>query len=173
VQTQKERVNSLRPIRNFVRRFNSGLTLDEKLFVKTLNTYFLVTDNVRRFVRRDFYYAGTYLGKMRGSIFFPSFLLLAMMAKRKANKIVVDERSAWLFICGRDVFKGGIVRVEGSGERGDYTLVLNQRHECLGFGRMAFNINEAKDREKVVVRNISDLGDFLRREKGSEPQQYR
>ncbi len=155
----------LKPIERFVKQFNSSLRFDEKLLVKTKNRYFLVTDDMRRFVRKDFYYAGTYLGKVKGGAFFPSFLLLAMMAKEKANKVTVDDKAAWLFICGRDIFKRGILKVEGSKMKRDCTLVLNQRNECLGFGRIAVRMDEAEGGRKVVVRNISDLGDFLRREK--------
>lgn len=156
---------SLKQIGNFIRKFNSGLRLDEKLLAKTQNRYFVISDNVRRFTRKGFYYAGMYLGKVKGSIFFPSFLLLAMMARGKANKVVVDDKAAWLFICGRDIFKRGILKIEGSKEKKDYTLVLNQRNECLGFGRIIVHADEAKTEKEVVVRNISDLGDFLRREK--------
>ena len=49
--------------------------------------------------------------------------------------------------------------------KGDYTLVLNQNKECLGFGKIICNIKEGKDRNRVIVRNVSNIGDFLKREK--------
>jgi ribosome biogenesis protein Nip4 len=51
----------------------------------------------------------------------------------------------------------------GSKRRDEYTLILNQYGECLGFGRILGNLDEMV--KGVVVKNISDLGDFLRREK--------
>ncbi|NWF97272.1 MAG: hypothetical protein HXY34_14130, partial [Candidatus Thorarchaeota archaeon] len=39
----------------------------------------------------------------------------------------------------------------------------NKYGECLGFGKILHNLEET--REKVAVKNISDIGDFLRREK--------
>jgi ribosome biogenesis protein Nip4 len=54
--------------------------------------------------------------------------------------------------------------VTGSRRRGDCTLVINQRGECLGFGRIHCNLNGGDD-EDIVVKNISDVGDFLRRER--------
>ena len=77
--------------------------------------------------------------------------------------MVVDAKTAWLFICGRDIFKRGIVKVEGSNKKDAYTLVLNQHGECLGFGKILYDLDGEKGR--VAVKNISDIGDFLRREK--------
>ncbi|MEX2751501.1 MAG: hypothetical protein Q6366_006400, partial [Candidatus Freyarchaeota archaeon] len=44
----------------------------------------------------------------------------------------------------------------------DYTLILNKNGECLGFGLVKQLPQEAE--KGVVVKNILDLGDFLRRE---------
>jgi len=92
-----------------------------------------------------------------------------MIAKRKeANKVMVDERSEWLFIVGRDLFKRAILRVSGSQKKGAYTLVVNQQDESLGFGRIMHSLDEKERKHEVAVRNISDIGDFLRREKHFE-----
>jgi ribosome biogenesis protein Nip4 len=116
----------------------------------------------------DFFYAGTYLGKIRQGVFFPSFNLLAMMAKRReTNNVTVDEKSEWLFIVGRDLFKRGILKATGSKKRGAYTLVVNQHGESLGFGRILHSLDENGEKQ-VAVRNISDIGDFLRRERHRE-----
>jgi ribosome biogenesis protein Nip4 len=105
-----------------------------------------------------------YLGKQRGRVFFPSFNLLAIIAKARGNEVIVDEKTEWLFICGRDIFKRGIISVTGSLRKGNYTLVLNSHRECLGFGETLCDLSEARD--GVAVKNVLDLGDFLRREKG-------
>jgi len=86
-----------------------------------------------------------------------------MVAEEKSNRIVVDKKTEWLFICGRDVFKQGIIEVRGSKRKGDHTLILNRHGECLGFGRIVCNLD--RERGGVVIKNISDIGDFLRREK--------
>jgi len=90
--------------------------------------------------------------------------LLAMLAKGKANKIVVDREAAWLFICGRDVFRRGILATQGSRRKGDFALVMNEFGECLGFGRILFSADNAMRDAEVAVKNVSDVGDFLRRE---------
>jgi len=157
-----------KPIETFVNRFNVSLQFDKNLIVKKQNRYFLISEALRKFVQRDFFYAGVYLGKVKERVFFPSFILLSMMAQGKANRIVVNDKAGWLFVCGRDVFKRGILSVIGSKKKDDYTLIVNQRSECLGFGKIMHNIEEVKERNKVVVRNISDIGDFLRRERHHE-----
>jgi len=145
------------------------LKLDETLIVKSQGRYFLLTQRLRKLVSEDFFYAGTYLGKEKRSVFFPSFNLLAMIAEKKeANKIIVDDKTEWLFIVGRDVFKRGILQVIGSRRKNAHTVVMNKRSECLGFGRILHNLEEGKDKPKVAVKNVSDVGDFLRRERTIE-----
>jgi ribosome biogenesis protein Nip4 len=59
------------------------------------------------------------------------------------------------------------VKATGSKKRGAYTLVVNQHEECLGFGRILSSLDE-NGKKQVAVRNISDIGDFLRRERHHE-----
>lgn len=131
--------------------------------------FYLLSKALKETISEDFFYAGTYLGKTKQGVFFPSFNLLAMIAKRKeANKVMVDEKSEWLFIVGRDLFKRGVLRAFGSQKKGAYTLVVNQHEESLGFGRIVHSLGEKEKKHEIAVRNISDIGDFLRREKHFE-----
>ncbi|NWG11252.1 hypothetical protein HXY33_05845 [Candidatus Bathyarchaeota archaeon] len=154
----------MKPLDEFAREFGAHLSLETSLIVENKNRYFLLNQKLKRLVgTEDFFYAGTYLGKTKNGQFFPSFILLKIVAEKNVNKMFVDVKTAWLFICGRDIFKKGIVKVEGSKRKGAYTLVLNQYGECLGFGKILHDLDEEKGR--VVVKNILDIGDFLRREK--------
>jgi ribosome biogenesis protein Nip4 len=150
-------------MKDFARQFGASISLDESLIVKKENRYFLINEKLKKLITEDFFFAGTYLGKTKNGKFFPSFNLLSMVAEKKANKTIVDSKTEWLFICGRDIFKQGILKVMGSKGKGDYTLILNQHGECLGFGRILHNLDEERGGE--AVKNISDVGDFLRREK--------
>lgn len=154
----------MKAITDFAKRFNARLDLDKTFLVTQQGRYFLVNERLKPLVRSDFFYAGAYLGKVKKRIFFPSFILLRMLAEGRANRIVVDDKSAWLFIVGRDLFKRGIVKT-GSGRKGDYTLVLNRLGDCLGFGRLMRNLNEVRGKNEVAVKSVSDIGDFLRRER--------
>jgi ribosome biogenesis protein Nip4 len=162
----------MKAINDFVAQFRASINLDESLIVKKKNRYYLLNEHLKHQSHQDFFYIGVYLGKLKGASFFPSFLLLAMIAESKANKVVVDKKTAWLFICGRDIFKQGILKVNGS-RKGDYTLILNEHNECLGFGKIMCNLREESDANKVAVKNILDIGDFLRREKRQSRRQQR
>ncbi len=85
-----------------------------------------------------------------------------MIAEVATNKVFLDKKTAWLFICGRDVFKKGITNVLGVQTKGSFTLIMNEFSECLGFGQIIEKMDSSNDR--VVIRNILDVGDFLRRE---------
>ena len=154
----------MKPISDFATQFNVRATLDESLIAKKDNRLFLLNKNLEKLIQKEFYYAGAYLGKAKNGKFFPSFSLLTMIANaRNANKVTVDKKTAWLFICGRDVFHRGITETKGSRKKGSYTLVLNERGECLGFGKIVRDL--AEETAGVAVKNISDIGDFLRRER--------
>ncbi len=106
-------------------------------------------------------YAGKLLGRTKRE-FVPSAGLLRELGRTQGpRKAWVDERVGWLFACGRDVFAENIVKTEGSLVEGaDFLLMMDG--DCLGYGRV-----EVKD-GKTILRNIFDLGDFLRREKALE-----
>lgn len=156
----------MKSITDFVRHFGVNLSLDERFIVKKANRYFLLNEKLRSLAADDFFYAGTCLGKVRGRIFFPSFSLLAIITERKhVNTVVVDDKTEWLFICGRDVFFRGIKKVTETVKKGELTLVLNRHGECLGFGKIIQDLEKEHGKQKVAVKNISDIGDFLRRER--------
>jgi ribosome biogenesis protein Nip4 len=154
----------MKEIKEFVAQFRASIPFDENHIVRNRNRYYLLSKKLKQQAPQGFFYAGAYLGAVKGSSFFPSFLLLSMVAERKAKKLVVDKKTSWLFICGRDIFKQGILKGDNL-KKGDYALVLNERNECLGFGKIMRNLREESDTTKVVVKNILDIGDFLRREK--------
>jgi ribosome biogenesis protein Nip4 len=150
-------------ISDFVRQLAAKIHIDEKLIIKKDGRYFFISSSLHTLTHPDFFFAGNYLGKDHSGRFLPSFSLLKMIARGEARKIVVDERTEWLFICGRDIFRGGIKNVHGSVKEGDLVLVTNSYDECLGFGRALEDLEEPT--REVAVKNISDIGDFLRRER--------
>lgn len=151
------------PIMGFAAKINAKLALDRRLVVEKEGRYFLLNNDVKSIMRDDFYYGGAYLGKVKKGKFFPSFILLAKLAEGKANKVIVNEKAAWLFVCGRDILSEGIREVQGSRRKGDFTLVLSVFSDCLGFGRIIHDLSSKES--GVAVQNVSDVGDFLRRER--------
>ncbi|MDP2899554.1 MAG: hypothetical protein Q8O47_01115 [Candidatus Bathyarchaeota archaeon] len=106
-------------------------------------------------------YAGKLLGRTRGE-FIPSAGLLRELGKMQGpNKVWVDEKVGWLFACGRDVFAESMLKAEGElAEDACFLVMLGG--DCLGYGR----VETAEGR--TILRNVFDVGDFLRRERGIE-----
>lgn len=154
----------MKPYESFSLSFGSKIRFNNELIVEKSQRFYLLNPRLKKVLQDDFYYIGLYLGKVgKNGIFFPSFNLLSMLVDVASNKVVVDRKAAWLFICGRDIFQEGLTKVMGSKRKGDATLVLNEFGECLGFGRIMNALPESDG--KVAVRNILDVGDFLRRER--------
>jgi ribosome biogenesis protein Nip4 len=156
---------------NFIAQFNPNISIDKSRIVRNRNRYYRLSINLIHQVPKGFFYAGEYLGTIKGASFFPSFLLLSILAKKKTKKLVVDKKTAWLFICGRDIFQQGIIK-ENNLKKGDYALVLNEQNDCLGFGKIMHNLRGVPDLEKVAVKNVLDIGDFLRREKSHYKEKH-
>ncbi len=106
-------------------------------------------------------YAGKLLGRTKGE-FIPSAGLLRELGKMQGpNKVWVDEKVGWLFACGRDVFAESMLKAEGElAEDACFLVMLGG--DCLGYGR----VETAEGR--TILKNLFDLGDFLRRERGIE-----
>ncbi len=153
-------------ITDFALQLGVKLGFNEELIVQQSGRYYLLNETILPLVKDTFFFAGEFLGKVKDGRFFPSFILLSKLAEKgSANRVVVDKKTGWLFICGRDVFKKGVLKTYGSVNRKSFVLVVNEFGDCLGFGRIASDFDQAGKNE-VVVQNVSDVGDFLRRERG-------
>jgi len=102
-------------------------------------------------------YVGIYLGQNKRH-FEPSSILLQILAKEpNTNKVYVDRTTAWLFVVGKDIFDENIIDRTDGVILGGYCLVMFGE-ECIGYGRYETS------HERQVVKNIYDIGNFLRRE---------
>jgi ribosome biogenesis protein Nip4 len=154
----------MKPILAFAASFGAQIAVNPDWVIEKAGRFYLLNPSLSKLAKSDYYYAGLYLGKAKGAKFFPSFNLLNLLVVSAANKVVLDGKAAWLFICDRDVFRKGIVRVYGA-RRNCNTLVLNEFGECLGFGRIYGQLNNGEGGSEVAVKNVLDVGDFLRRER--------
>jgi len=102
-------------------------------------------------------YTGTYLGQNRQR-FEPSSILLQIIAEEQStHKVYVNRDTAWLFEVGKDVFDENILDMTAGVRLGGYCLVMFD-DQCIGYGRYETS------RDLRVVKNLYDVGDFLRRE---------
>ena len=144
----------MRLMRRFLRDIGSKYTLNEvinlnnKRFTSTVKSPLDLTELV---------YTGTYLGQNRQR-FEPSSILLQKLAQEPdTHKVYLDRDTAWLFVVGKDIFEENILDRSDDVRLGGYCLVMFGE-QCIGYGRYETS------RDLRVVKNLFDLGDFLRRE---------
>ena len=156
----------MKSITEFAKSVNvSRFSLGDEFVLEEEGKYFLIDSHLSRYVHKGFFYAGIYLGKVKGGQFFPGFNLLSILAKSGARSVVVDKKAAWLFVCGRDIFAKSIFSVNGSSRKDDNVIVLNQKGECLGFGMAIVSLGSHVKPNQTAIKNVFDIGDFLRRER--------
>jgi len=148
----------VRLLRRLLRELNSGYEADESSIIRINDQYFtLDAEFGSPPERKSLVYAGLYLGRDK-RIFEPSAILLEMLSNEKeTRKVAVDRETAWLFVCGRDIFHESILQVEGGLSPGSYYLVIYEGW-CLGYGRYETVWNSR------MIRNYFNVGDFLHRE---------
>jgi hypothetical protein len=93
---------------------------------------------------------GFFLGFFDSQKFIPSPFLLNIINSFSKKFVVLNEKSSWLFICGRDIFEEGVLKL-GSSENGLF-IALNDRQEILGL---------CKKTGKSFT-NLFDIGFFQR-----------
>lgn len=150
----------MRSLNEFLTAIGAEHGYDEEKLLKINTKRFSVGEELGNFVldRRQLVYAGRYLGKTKRE-FLPSSILLDELSRVEGlNRIHVDAETAWLFVCGRDIFGENVRRVEGEFADGNAFLVMFGG-SCLGYG-----VVEPSE-GRLILRNVLDIGDFLRRER--------
>jgi len=113
--------------------------------------------------------AGVEIGSIRKKKFYPSLALIQLLAEKVKKKVTVTEPAANLFICGRDIFSKSVIRIDESVRKNDIVIILNKSEEALGIGKVIVNSITIKELgNKVVIKNLLDLGDYIRRKEGKD-----
>ncbi|MDP2750536.1 MAG: hypothetical protein Q8O89_06920 [Nanoarchaeota archaeon] len=150
-------------IHEFIRQF-----ADIKVTaVRIGNSYYQCEGHLSRIknsVKIKPFAAGVFLGERFRSEFRPSVALLDIISKKSDKKIFVNKKGEWLFLCGRDIFGDSVVKADFNEEE-EYVLVQNENDENLGYGVITADVKNGRNKSKVVVKNLFDRGNFLRREK--------
>ncbi len=110
----------------------------------------------------DAFSVGLYLGEERHG-FHPSSALVELLAREVQGRIVVDEKAAWLFLCGKDILMQGVV-LEGEFAKGSLAIVADSHGDVLGYGRVTSSFHR-KAKHRQYVKNLLDKGEYLRRER--------
>ncbi|RME54641.1 hypothetical protein D6777_03135 [Candidatus Woesearchaeota archaeon] len=144
-------------IDNFVAKFTSK----EIMYEKIGDSYYLIDKAITNInFPYPLVFKGLCLGELRKDKFYPSLALLDVLAKFSNEKVYVKDIGEMDFVYGKNLRKRHIVKVEGSTKKGFLKLIMNMKNECLGYGKVVNDFSS----EGVVIRNVLDKGDYLRRE---------
>lgn len=150
-------------MRDFILNFTKEQIINEKNILQLRSDFYLVSEGLMKTLKQTGHipcFAGIYLGRKKKN-FVPSSYLLKKLAETSKSKIIVNDKGAWMFICGRHIYAESVVKFNPEQKINDFVLVMNRYNECLGYGRM---INRF-DSKKVAIQTIFDIGDFVRRER--------
>lgn len=97
-------------------------------------------------------YAGCWIGEIEDGILKPSPEYVDILSQSSKNRVVVNEKGEWLFLCGRDLLAESIISMESDD---DLVFVFNRYGENIGLGC----------RKAKTIKNLTDKGIYLRMEK--------
>lgn len=139
-------------LKTFFEKFNAPQI--EGIAIKIYKKQFIITKEQEKFVHKKILpaYAGIYLGEEREEKFLPSLELLHYIAQHTTQKIKLDNQGTWLFTCGKDAWKQHATLINANAEQ--YVLVCTKDETPIGIGIV----------EEKKIKNIYDIGDYLRRE---------
>ncbi|MGM5480806.1 MAG: hypothetical protein ACQESE_00180 [Nanobdellota archaeon] len=147
---------------DFIKRFTDKELFSENDIVSSQGEYYLVPKPIRELVstaREEPSSQGLYLGHVKDGVFHAGATLLQRLTPLTDKKIVLNEKAAWLFVCGRDVFSKNIVEEKSIKTPKGLVLVLDTNEEVVGLAK------PMKSGGQHMFRNITDIGNRLRREK--------
>ena len=111
----------------------------------------------------DFVFTGRFLGeKKKDFIPSPYGVEHASAAAQHNQKIVLNEKGAWLFICGRDAFGQAILK--GKPKKNRIVYLYDVHDNLLGMGHWLVNDLTIKQSEQAVIKNLYDKGRYIRQE---------
>ena len=146
----------------FIGLFTDNKVVDEQRLVQIKYDYYLVEEPLKRIFLSSSLkpeHAGMLLGRTYPNGFVPSTTLLQLLVPHSARAVTLNEKGAWLFICGRDIFSESIMSSTGNPQAHELVLVLNAFGECLGVGRVVQKLSA----RGLVVKHELDIGWFVRK----------
>ena len=147
-------------IHEFIRQFT-----DYKFtgIVKHNNNFFLADkclEKLRSKISHEPFSIGLFLGTLKPKKrFVPSPALIDLIAKHSDKKVFVNDKAEWLFICKKDIFGKSVLKANS---KSGFVLVQNMADENLGYGKITAPLHL---KNKVVIKNILDKGEYLRIER--------
>lgn len=155
----------MEPIDTFI----AGFTQERITYTAIGSSYYHIPDTLKKtmeHIGRKPAHAGLFMGTLdeRKKAFHPSLGLLDWLLARTQKKVVLGAKGAYLFTCGRDALKPSVLFVPEGARTQDKILVCGEDGGLLGLGRLV-RLPERAGSDAVIIKNILDIGDYLRRER--------
>jgi len=151
----------MKQIEDFTEKFGVKFVVPENLVLRAINKQlFLFTPQQAAVLdaRQPVIGGGIILGELVKGDFKPTAQFIDMFLKDTQQSVVVDDKVAWLYLCGRDVIDAS--GIEPTEYKDTLVLVKNKSREILGYGLVC----DPTRKFGVVVKNLYDKGNLLRRE---------
>jgi ribosome biogenesis protein Nip4 len=115
--------------------------------------------------RLDIQFIGKELGSISKGRIRLSLQILDELKELTEKTILVSRHAAEAFTYGRSILKESVLELNPELKRGQRVLVLNESRECLGIAMLSIDGNRLKrlGKEKLVAKNLVDIGWFIRR----------
>jgi len=154
----KESKNFL-SIAKFVKKLEISSSVLDKLgnLVKEGKFIYSVNSNLLKYSVKEndrISYIGTLIGEIKQKGFFASPEFIDFLSKYSNSKIIVKEKSEWMFLCGNDIFRSGVLK-DSSKSSARNVFVQNKHGENLG---LASSFKNGK------YFHIIDKGAYVRKE---------
>ncbi|MCX8172325.1 MAG: hypothetical protein N3D09_01765 [Archaeoglobaceae archaeon] len=157
----------LRVLRNALKFFNSLDFFDNFRPLMKDGELYAVSEELYDFLKKKPIecIAGVKLGKIGKRLRLSlegSFWLM----KNEKRKVWVNDRGEMLFLYGRDIFSGSVIKV-GEFDENEVVFVCNEYGDVLGIGRSRFKSTDIEKlpENRVFVENLVDRGAYLRHDK--------
>ncbi len=151
----------MKPIEQFCEKFGVTFVVPPTHVLRAINKELFLFTPAQAAVldaRQPVIGGGIILGELVKNEFRPTALFIDLFLRETKQSITVDDKVAWLYLCGRDIIDAS--GIEPTAYRDTLVLVKNKQHEILGFGLVC----DPARKFGVVVKNLYDKGSLLRRE---------
>ncbi len=169
---RRPKKKELKVINSALRAFGSTDFLNEnEIMIKegSKEAYALSKDLAKflELFKLNYVHAGIKVGEVGSRRFRFSLEGTFYLVKRDKKKVFVNDKGEMLFLYGRDIFAESVLDVTDDVKENDIVFVCNRRGDILGVGRARFDAGRIRKvaKDRVVVENLVDRGEYLRKEK--------
>ena len=117
---------------------------------------------LKEVVRWEVFSVGLYLGEEKQT-FQPTSALIELLGRESDLRVVVGDKAAFLYLCGRDILMDGVAE-PGIFAKDDLVFVCDLQGNVLGYGKIYAGF-DMKMKNKIYVKHVLDKGEYLRRER--------